>query len=95
VNIKDFQTDYELFSATLSPKSFPPGSDWLMLGPSGPRRLRLAIEHLAQFRGGICFMFDLDPRWVNKLINQTRRVSRVGSLQEPRHRSRADDFARA
>ncbi len=32
-----------------------------MLGPSGPRRLRLAIEHLAQFRGGICFCVDLDP----------------------------------
>ncbi len=28
------------------------GSDWLMLGPSGPRRLRLAVEHLAQYRGG-------------------------------------------
>jgi hypothetical protein len=30
--------------------------------------LRLSIEHLAQYRGGICFMVDLDPRWVNKLI---------------------------
>jgi hypothetical protein len=39
-----------------------------MVGPSGPRRLRLAIEHLAQFRGGMCFMVDLDPRWVIKLI---------------------------
>ena len=26
---------------------FPRGSNWLMLGPSGPRRLRLAVEHLA------------------------------------------------
>src|SRR5262249_46993622 len=25
-------------------------------------------EHLAQYRGGICFMVDLDPRWVIKLI---------------------------
>ena len=39
-----------------------------MVGPSGPRRLRLAVEHLAQHRGGICFMVDLDPRWVIKLI---------------------------
>ncbi len=31
-----------------------------MLGPSGPRRLRLAVEHLCQFRGGICFCIDLD-----------------------------------
>jgi len=70
VNIRDYQTDYELYSATLSDKTFPRGSDWLMLGPSGPRRLRLSIEHLAQYRGGICFMVDLDPRWVNKLIKQ-------------------------
>jgi hypothetical protein len=68
INIRDYQTDYELYSTTLSDKTFPPGSDWLMLGPSGPRRLRLSIEHLAQYRGGICFMVDLDPRWVNKLI---------------------------
>jgi hypothetical protein len=39
-----------------------------MVGPSGPRRLRLAVEHLAQHRGGICFCVDLDPRWVIKLI---------------------------
>jgi phenylacetate-coenzyme A ligase PaaK-like adenylate-forming protein len=26
------------------------------------------VEHLAQYRGGICFMVDLDPRWVIKLI---------------------------
>ena len=41
-----------------------------MLGPSGPRRLRLAVEHLCQFRGGICFCIDLDPRWVVKLIKK-------------------------
>jgi len=69
INVRDFQTDYELFSETLSHDGFPRGADWLMLGPSGPRRLRLAIEHLAQHRGGICFMVDLDPRWVNKLIS--------------------------
>ncbi len=68
VNIRDFRIDYEMFSATLSEEGFPSGADWLMLGPSGPRRLRLAVEHLAQLRGGICFMVDLDPRWVNKLI---------------------------
>ena len=45
-------------------------ANWLMLGPSGPRRLRLAVEHLAQYRGGICFCVDLDPRWVIKLIKK-------------------------
>jgi acyl-coenzyme A synthetase/AMP-(fatty) acid ligase len=41
-----------------------------MLGPSGPRRLRLAVEHLCQYRGGICFCIDLDPRWVVKVIKK-------------------------
>ncbi len=68
ISIQDFQIDYELFSSTLSDEGFPPGSDWLMLGPTGPRRLRLAVEHLAQHRGGICFLVDLDPRWVNQLV---------------------------
>jgi phenylacetate-coenzyme A ligase PaaK-like adenylate-forming protein len=68
VVIDDFRIDYELFSDTLPDQYFPRGANWLMLGPSGPRRLRLAVEHLAQYRGGICFCIDLDPRWVIKLI---------------------------
>jgi hypothetical protein len=70
INIDDFRIDYSEFSKTLPEKHFPMGSDWLQLGPSGPRRLRLAVEHLAQVRGGICFQVDLDPRWVVKLIKQ-------------------------
>jgi phenylacetate-coenzyme A ligase PaaK-like adenylate-forming protein len=70
VAINDFRTDYELFSDTLPEQHFPKGSNWLMLGPSGPRRLRLSVEHLAQYRGGICFCIDLDPRWVIKLIKK-------------------------
>ncbi len=75
INVNDFRTDYELYSETLSDHTFPKGADWLMLGPTGPRRLRLAIEHLAQHRGGIAFHVDLDPRWVNKLIKR-------GQMQE-------------
>ncbi len=67
---EDFRIDYELFSDTLSEEHFPKGANWLMLGPSGPRRLRLAVEHLAQHRGGISFCVDLDPRWVIKLIKK-------------------------
>jgi len=72
ISIDDFRIDYEAFSATLPDEFFPKGSDWLMLGPSGPRRLRLAVEHLAQHRGGICFLVDLDPRWVIKLIKKSQ-----------------------
>ncbi len=78
INIRDFQTDYEMFSDTLDSTTFPSGADWLMLGPTGPRRLRLAIEHLAQHRGGVSFHVDLDPRWVNRLI----RLGRHQDLQD-------------
>ena len=47
---------------------FPRNHYWLMMGPTGPRRLRLAIEHLANVRGSSCYFIDLDPRWVKKLI---------------------------
>jgi len=70
INIEDFRIDYSLFSETLSDEFFPKGANWLMLGPSGPRRLRLAIEHLAQVRGGISFCIDLDPRWVIKIMKK-------------------------
>lgn len=70
VVVRDHWTDYRLFSDTIPDHYFPRGSNWLMLGPSGPRRLRLAVEHLAQYRGGICFCVDLDPRWVVKLIKK-------------------------
>ena len=68
--VEDHRLDYEMFSKTLPDEHFPRGSNWLMLGPSGPRRLRLAVEHLCQHRGGICFCVDLDPRWVVKLIKR-------------------------
>jgi hypothetical protein len=70
INVDDFRIDYEAFSKELPDNAFPKGADWIMVGPSGPRRLRLAVEHLAQHRGGICFCVDLDPRWVIKLIKR-------------------------
>lgn len=70
INIDDFRIDYSEFSHTLPDEFFPPGADWIQVGPSGPRRLRLAVEHLAQVRGGICFQIDLDPRWVVKLLKK-------------------------
>jgi hypothetical protein len=43
-----------------------------MVGPTGPRRLRLAIEHLANVRGSSCYFIDLDPRFVKKLISDKK-----------------------
>lgn len=65
---EDHLRDYEEFSETLSDESFPRGGNWLMLGPTGPRRLRVAVEHLAHIRGGSCYHVDLDPRWVKRMI---------------------------
>lgn len=68
----DYKIDYEQFSETLDDAAFPRGGYWLMMGPTGPRRLRLAIEHLANHRGCSCYFVDLDPRWVKKVISDGR-----------------------
>ena len=71
VVIDDFRIDYELFSETLPDKYFPQGRQLAdARARPGPRRLRLAVEHCASIRGGICFCIDLDPRWVIKLIKK-------------------------
>ncbi len=94
LNVDDFRIDYSLYSETLSDDTFPRGADWLMLGPTGPRRLRLSIEHLAQVRGGIAFRVDLDPRWVIKLIRDGQ-MQELQAYKDARHRPGADDPARA
>ncbi len=66
----DYKVDYEEFSGKIADDHFPRGGAWLMVGPTGPRRLRLAIEHLANFRGSSCYFIDLDPRWVKKVLAQ-------------------------
>jgi phenylacetate-coenzyme A ligase PaaK-like adenylate-forming protein len=65
----DYKTDYSEFSEKIADEHFPRGEAWLMMGPTGPRRLRLAIEHLAHVRGSSCYFIDLDPRFVKKLIS--------------------------
>lgn len=76
LNWEDFQYDYTQFSNTLRDEHFPRGgtpgspSNWLMIGPTGPRRLRLAIEHLAHCRDSSVYFVDLDPRWVKRVIRE-------------------------
>lgn len=65
---EDFKIDYSEFSNSLNDEHFPRNHYWLMIGPTGPRRLRLSIEHLANVRGCSCYFVDLDPRWVKKLL---------------------------
>jgi len=65
----DYKVDYSEFSEKISDEHFPRNQYWLMMGPTGPRRLRLAIEHLANVRGSSCYFIDLDPRFVKKVIS--------------------------
>nr|MBP9903170.1 hypothetical protein [Verrucomicrobiota bacterium] len=65
----DYKVDYSEFSGKISDDHFPRNHYWLMMGPTGPRRLRLAIEHLANIRGSSCYFIDLDPRFVKKVIS--------------------------
>ena len=65
----DYKVDYSEFSEKVSDVHFPRNHYWLMMGPTGPRRLRLAIEHLANVRGSSCYFIDLDPRFVKKVIS--------------------------
>ena len=66
---EDYKVDYSEFSDKISDAHFPRNHYWLMMGPTGPRRLRLAIEHLANVRGSSCYFIDLDPRFVKKLLS--------------------------
>ena len=68
----DQWTDYEEFSETLDDEHFPPGGNWLMVGPTGGGRLRITIEHLAQFRGGTCIHVPVDARWFKLMISEKR-----------------------
>jgi phenylacetate-coenzyme A ligase PaaK-like adenylate-forming protein len=68
----DYKVDYSEFSQKISDVHFPRGGAWLMMGPTGPRRLRLAIEHLANVRGSSCYFIDLDPRWVKKVLAEKK-----------------------
>ena len=66
----DYKVDYSEFSEKLPDAHFPRNHYWLMMGPTGPRRLRLAVEHLANVRGSSCYFIDLDPRFVKLALGQ-------------------------
>jgi phenylacetate-coenzyme A ligase PaaK-like adenylate-forming protein len=78
---EDYKVDYSEFSEKISDAHFPRNHYWLMMGPTGPRRLRLAIEHLANVRGSSCYFIDLDPRWVKKLIS-TKQFDQARAYME-------------
>ncbi|MHC5004699.1 MAG: hypothetical protein ACYTJ0_16420, partial [Planctomycetota bacterium] len=78
---EDYKIDYAEFSESLDDEAFPRDGYWLMMGPTGPRRLRLAIEYLANLRGCSCYFVDLDPRWVKRLIAE-RQMDQAKAYME-------------
>jgi hypothetical protein len=74
--LDDYKIDYGEFSEKISDEHFPRDHYWLMMGPTGPRHFRLAIEHPPTCAAS-CYFLDLDPRWVKSCSptsNSTRRA---------------------
>ena len=90
VGMEDFRTDYEIFSGTLPDEHFPKGSNWLMLGPSGPRRLRLSVEHLAQYPGRDLLLPRSRPTMGHQ-VDQEGVDRPPSGVQGSRNRSGGDD----
>lgn len=65
---EDHLIDYRSYATSLPDSHFSPGGAWLIVGPTGPRRLRLTMEYLANQRGCLAYHVDLDPRWVRRCI---------------------------
>jgi phenylacetate-coenzyme A ligase PaaK-like adenylate-forming protein len=49
-------------------RGVPEGRDWLLLIPSGPHLIGMAMRRHAAALGGLSFTIDMDPRWVKKLL---------------------------
>jgi hypothetical protein len=46
---------------------------WLYVGATGPHGVGRVVPRLAQVRGFLCHMVDMDPRWVRKLEKAGRK----------------------
>lgn len=49
---------------------FPRGGNWLFIGPTGPHGVADSTREIAQMRGGMCFVIDLDPRFIKTLFQK-------------------------
>lgn len=60
---------------------FPSGGNWLFIGPTGPHGIGESSREIAQLGGGICYVIDLDPRFI-KLLYQKNDMRTVGLYME-------------
>ncbi len=56
---------------------FPRGGNWLFVGPTGPHGVSDSTRQLAETRGGMCYVIDLDPRFI-KILYQQQDMRTVG-----------------
>jgi len=56
---------------------FPRGGNWLFIGPTGPHGVADSTRQMAATRGGMCYVIDLDPRFI-KLLYQQQDMRTVG-----------------
>jgi hypothetical protein len=47
---------------------------WLYLGATGPHGVGRVVPRLAQIRGFLCHMVDMDPRWIRKLGKEGKKA---------------------
>ena len=60
---------------------FPRKGNWLFIGPTGPHGIAESTLNMADTRDGICFLIDLDPRFI-KLLYQQGDMRTVGLYME-------------
>ncbi|WP_329454981.1 AMP-binding protein [Streptomyces sp. NBC_01497] len=81
--------DPDFLGAPLDAAGIPRGTDWLMLGPTGPHLVGELVARTIRIRGGIPYTVDLDPRWV-KTLAAAGRTDEVAAyvahlLEQARH----------
>lgn len=60
---------------------FPRGGNWLFIGPTGPHGVSDSTRQMAETRGGMCYLIDLDPRFI-KVLYQHGDMKTVGLYME-------------
>jgi phenylacetate-coenzyme A ligase PaaK-like adenylate-forming protein len=79
IAVRDFYEPVNLFLNWYLDEmiGFPRGGNWLFIGPTGPHGVADSTQQMAQARGGMCYVIDLDPRFI-KLLYQQGDMRTVG-----------------
>lgn len=53
-------------------EGFEPGRGWLQATPTGPHLIGHGVWEVADLYAGLVYAIDMDPRWVKRLIRESR-----------------------